>query len=120
MLNQLLFTIKERYGVEELRDLLRVVGSRAAKPMESGAASNSTERAQIAMTALESLGGAVRLEKQGDRTLVCGIGCPLAGVVANHAEVCGMVEALLSEIVGEEVIQVCSHDPSFQCRFEID
>jgi hypothetical protein len=53
-----------------------------------------------AAAAIEALGGAVAIEEGEDGLRLRGRSCPLGAVVAERAELCRVVEALVSEVVG--------------------
>ena len=76
-------------------------------------------RLQKGLAALEAIGGAARIEKDGGKCVIRSEGCPLAAAVTEHPEVCRLAETLLSEIIGTEVREQCDREGSPRCRFEI-
>lgn len=120
VLNTLLMAIKERDGSSALEGLLRNVGRRLAVSPPATAGSDSSDPVDRAVTMLQNLGGNVRIERTNGHVTLCGAGCPLSGVTADHEEVCDMVEALLRELLGIPVTQVCERSAMPRCRFEIN
>jgi len=117
IVNSLIAVLKERLASPELEDVLREVGRSLAGNQTSDGDLES--RSGQALIALESIGGAARLEKEGEKLLIKSGSCPLAAAVAEHPEVCQLAEALLSEIVGAKVREHCDRENSPRCRFEI-
>jgi len=117
LVNQLIAVLKQRLTPPVIEDVLREVGRSLAGNQTSGGDLES--RVGKALNALEAIGGAARLEKEGERLFIRSSGCPLAAAVAEHPEVCQLTEALLSEIIGAKVRERCDRDGSPQCGFEI-
>jgi len=117
LLNQLIATLKGRLTPGELDNVLREVGrSLAGAEAPTG---DMDHRLQKGLTALEAIGGAARIEKDGGKCVIRSDRCPLAAAVTQHPEVCGLAETLLSEIIGTEVQERCDREGSPRCRFEI-
>jgi predicted ArsR family transcriptional regulator len=96
------------------------VGRSLAGNQTSHAESSGLEtRAEKALTALEAIGGAAHVEKEGERLFIKGANCPLAAAVVEHPEVCQLAESLLSEIIGATVRERCERDGSPRCTFEV-
>ncbi len=120
LLNQLIAVLKARLTPSALAEVLREVGhSLAGDRVASNKNDNIESRIAQGLVALESLGGAARLEKKNDELVICSESCPLAAAVAQHPEVCSLAETLLSEIVGVEVRERCDREGSPRCRFEV-
>jgi predicted ArsR family transcriptional regulator len=121
LLNQLITVLKARLSPKAFREALRAVGrSLATQHRSSSTRKEDLEsRAQKALKALEELGGAARIEKEGAKLLIRSNSCPLAAVVAEHPETCKIVEAQLSDIVGAKVRERCSREESPRCCFEV-
>jgi len=68
---------------------------------------------------LETIGGAARVEKDGERLFIKSGNCPLAAAVVEHPEVCQLAESLLSEIIGGTVRERCEREAGPGCAFEI-
>jgi len=57
---------------------------------------------------------------EGNRRLeVRSCGCPLASVTASHPEVCNLLAAVLSELLGTQVRERCQREESPRCCFEV-
>ena len=120
LLNQLITTLKGRLTTGELEDVLREVGrslaGTQALSVENG---DMDRRLEKALAALEAIGGAARIEKDGRKCVIRSEGCPLTAAVTEHPEVCMLAETLLSEIIGVEVHERCDREGSPRCRFEV-
>ena len=120
LLNQLITVLKGRLTSMALEDVLREVGQSLAGAQAAGHQNGDLEsRVGRALMALESIGGAARIEKEKENFFISSESCPLAAVVAEHPEVCRLAETLLSEIVGVEVRELCDREGSPRCRFEV-
>lgn len=118
LLNQLIGVLKSRLTPAALEEVLREVGRSLAANADRRKDGLET-RIGDALSALEAIGGAARLEKEDDKLVIRSGSCPLATAVAEHPEVCQLTEALLSEIIGENVRERCDRNGSPRCAFEI-
>lgn len=120
LLNQLIGVLKGRLTPAALDEVLHEVGRSLAASANSDRKRDDLEtRIGKALSALEAIGGAARLEKEGDKLVIRSNSCPLATAVAEHPEVCQLTEALLAEIIGKEVRERCDRNGSPRCAFEI-
>lgn len=120
LLNQLIAVLKGRVTPVVLEEVLREVGRSLAGAQAAGKQNGDLEsRIGNALTALEAMGGAARIEKEKDKWFIRSESCPLAAAVAEHPEVCTLAETLLSEIIGVEVRERCDREGSPRCRFEL-
>jgi predicted ArsR family transcriptional regulator len=110
--------LKDRLDPKAIADVLREVG-RSLAARQTSVKGSLENRARGAVKVLEALGGAARLEKEGDKLIIRSGSCPLAASVSEHPEVCQLAEALMTEIVGVPVKEGCDRDGPPQCRFEI-
>lgn len=120
LLNQLIAALKQRLSPEALEEVLREVGRALASAQ--GVAHNEDQledRLGKALNALEALGGAARIEKEGDNLFISSDRCALATAVAEHPEVCKLAETLLTVLIGRDVRELCDREGSPRCRFEI-
>ena len=120
LLNQLIAVLKGRLTPLALDEVLREVGRSLAKA-QVGVGDNGDLESRIdrSLAALEAIGGAARVVKDNDKVVICSESCPLASAVAEHPEVCGLAETLLSEIIGTEVREQCDREGPPRCRFEV-
>jgi predicted ArsR family transcriptional regulator len=120
LLNQLIAVLKRRLTPKALKEVLREVGRSLAGIRTSDTKSGALEtRTHKALTALEAIGGAARIEKAGKSLFIRSGSCPLATAVTEHPEVCQLAEALLSEIIGATVRERCDREGSPRCAFEV-
>lgn len=122
MFNTLLSVLKERLEPGELGAILREVGRKATPETKTTLARDSdlSAKAQKAVEVLEALGGAPRLEQEGDKLVIRSASCPVATAVEAHPEVCRVAETLVAEITGERVREKCDKTATPpRCSFEI-
>ena len=120
LLNQLIAVLKTRLTPKALKAILQEVGRSLAGNQTSHTESGDLEaRSEKALTALEAIGGAARIEKDGERLFIRSGNCPLAAAVVEHPEVCQLAESLLSEIIGATVRERCERNGSPRCTFEV-
>jgi DeoR family transcriptional regulator, suf operon transcriptional repressor len=94
------------------RGLAQVVGPQT--PAESPAV-----RLEEAVAALQQLGGLAEL-RPGEQPAIVGRKCPFAPIVAEHSDICQVTEALLAQLTGLSVRQVCTPQGQTQCRFHVE
>ena len=122
LLNVLLSVLKERLAPDELGDVLREVGRKAAADTMTilAKAPDLSDKAEKAVEALEALGGAPRLEMEEDKIIIQSASCPFATVVEAHPEVCCVAETLVAQITGGGVRERCNKTAvPPRCSFEI-
>ena len=117
LLNQLITVLKSRLQPAEIEDVLREVGRAVAADAPSGGSLES--RVQSALKVLEAIGGSAEIEREADKIVIKGHGCPLAAAVSVHPEVCRLAETLVAEIVKVPVEEHCNREGRPKCRFEI-
>lgn len=118
VLGVLLQTLGERMGRDELAELLREVGRRAAGGRDRQGA-DVRMRIEAAYGVLGEMGGVAEIEEGDDVVRIRGFSCPLAALVPDHPEVCQLAEAMLTEIVGIPVHEHCEKGDRPRCCFEI-
>jgi predicted ArsR family transcriptional regulator len=120
LLRHVLAVIGRRLPSQELRTSLREVGRTAAmEHLDQIKGKTPNQRIEIALSALNALGGEATVQEKEGRRFIYGIGCPISAATAHHPEACLIVEALLSEIIGIPVNEHCHHGEAPRCRFEI-
>ncbi len=120
LVNQLINALKGRLTPAALDEVLREVGRSLAANLDSDRKKVDLEtRIGKALSALEAIGGAAQVEKEGDKLVIRSGSCPLATAVAEHPEVCQLTEALLAEIIGRTVAERCDRNGPPRCAFEI-
>jgi predicted ArsR family transcriptional regulator len=120
LLNQLIVVLKGRLTPKALKEVLRDVGRSLGRNQSAGAKSKDLEtRIGKGLLALEAIGGAARVEKEGKKFFIKSGSCPLAASVLEHPEVCQLAESLLAEIIGATVREQCDREGSPKCAFEV-
>lgn len=120
LFNQLLATLKLRMKPEELESVLLEVARSLATGSISGAGETVGERAERAVAALESMGGAPVLENEDEKLLIRSVTiCPFDTSVSQHPEVCRLAETFLSEVTGLKVKEHCEKGKRPKCSFEL-
>ena len=117
-LRRLLDVLVERLGPEESEALLRSVGRRLAEE-HTTRADGAHARLETAVEVLNELGGLAELEERDGAVVIRGYSCPLAGVTAEHPEVCRMAEALVAKVAGVPVHERCDRGEGPRCYFEV-
>jgi len=104
---------------DELVALLHRAGERLAREVPA-ADGSITNRVKAAAALLNELGGMTTVRRSGDELVISGHGCPLAAAIAHEPRVCGLVEALLSRVVGADLRERCDRSgPRPSCRFVV-
>ncbi|HEX2093497.1 MAG TPA: ArsR family transcriptional regulator [Longimicrobiaceae bacterium] len=118
VLGLLLRALQQRMGRDEVRELLRQVGEEAARG-RTAASEDARARLDAAYGVLGEMGGVADVEEADGVITIRGYSCPLAAVVPEHPEACGLIEALLSAMVGAPVREQCDKGERPRCCFEI-
>jgi len=120
LLNRLLDVLAERLSPAEIEEVLREVGralaTGASAPTEQGDLRHQLVRA---LEVVKSLGGLAEVAEGNDRRIV-GFSCPLGAVAREHPEICRLVEALLTEVIGVPVKEQCERSDTPRCVFHIE
>ena len=120
VLGELVRALEDRLGQADAEELLREVGRRLGQGWGPQVRGKGGEAVTAAVRVLEELSGPVEVESEnGTVSVVRGSGCPLGGVVADHPEVCRLVESLLAEVTGEVVTECCDRAGLPQCAFRV-
>jgi predicted ArsR family transcriptional regulator len=119
LLNQLIVVLKDRLKPAEIEQVLREVGRAVAAGTPAGNGSNIKTHIRRALKFLETIGGAVKVDHNGDKIVIASSSCPLAAAVSVHPEVCRLAETMVAEIVKVPVAEHCDRDGRPRCRFEI-
>ncbi|MDQ4045295.1 MAG: ArsR family transcriptional regulator [Chloroflexota bacterium] len=117
LLQQLLDILGERLPREVMADALREVGHRLAAGHPVGD-DGLPQRLDMALAFLGDLGGVAEAEVSEGGVLIKGYSCPLTAAVEGNPDACLVAEALLSDLIGAPVHQVCDQGPPPRCRFE--
>ena len=68
---------------------------------------------------ISNVTNAVSLEEQDDRSILRSCGCPLASVTSTHPEICAVLAAVLSDVLGAPVRERCDRTDVPRCCFEL-
>jgi predicted ArsR family transcriptional regulator len=117
LLSLMLDVLSERLPPDTLDDVLREMGHRLAVGQ---AASTGDLRTRVdgGVALLGELGGLAEVEEQDGGYVIVGCSCPLAAAVTGHPETCLLAEALLADVIGAPVRQMCDTQ-GLRCRFEV-
>lgn len=122
VLNQLLSTMKNSLDPQIVEKLLSEAGKGLAGSVEPDEGAMSFEdRLACAVETVSGLGGCANVQVENGRTYLCGVGrCPLRSVTGEHPEICDMVAAALTAVVGLPVTHACENENDEpKCRFEV-
>jgi predicted ArsR family transcriptional regulator len=104
----------------DIEGILREVGRRlAARPSRTSEEEGLRERVERGLEVLGQFGGLAELQETEEGLVIRGYSCPLSATVAEHPAVCRLAEALLSEIIGTSVKEVCERNGTPRCRFVV-
>jgi predicted ArsR family transcriptional regulator len=115
LIEELKATVSRRSLLETLRRLGRRIAGTDAIP-----AGDLDERLAQTVKTLERLGGAASIVKEDGKLAIRSESCPFNEAVSEHPEVCQVAEAMITEIVGRPVREVCRRNGSPKCYFEIE
>jgi predicted ArsR family transcriptional regulator len=118
-LANLVDVLADQMSPKEFRTVMKKLGQKlaASRPRP---ARNLRERVEDAVKFYESLGGLAEIEKEGERLIIKGYGCPLAEAVAAHPGICVAMESLMSELIGVPVHQRCDLGETPSCLLEVE
>jgi|SRR4051794_24969499 predicted ArsR family transcriptional regulator len=119
LLNVLISELKDRLNTGTLLDSMRSVGRRIGKRPDEDKEFTQLSRIQESVAKLEALGGAPRLVDEENKFIIKSESCPFAESVSEHPEVCQVAEAMIEEIVGAPVKEICDRRGTPKCCFEI-
>jgi predicted ArsR family transcriptional regulator len=118
VLNKVLDVLKDMLSPEQLHDALRRVGRDIASDTKSPVSRDLDIQLVEALKALELLGGAAQLSRNGSVTIKSE-SCPFNEAVSQHPEVCQVAASMIEAIVGKPVKEVCNRESSPKCCFEV-
>ncbi len=118
VLRRLLDVLAERLGPEGSEAMLRSVGRRMAEG-QATPTDGTRARLEVAVEALNELGGLAELEEHDGGFVIRGYSCPLAAVTPDHPGVCRMADTLLTELAGVPVHEHCERVERPRCCFEV-
>lgn len=119
VLAELLGVLDERHATDDVERLVREVGSRLGRSLASGDG-DVRSRAEHAAQVLTDLGGLAEVEADEEGLRIQGYGCPLGAVTARHAGACHLAEALVSELIGTQVVECCERGERPRCAFRVE
>ena len=98
--------------------LLRDVGRKlvAGRRLPQGGV---RERVAAGAAWLDELGGLAEAREVDDRFVIESWSCPLAAVVVAHPELCQLIEAMLTDIIGLPVQEQCDRRQPPRCSFAV-
>src|SRR5205823_4273849 len=121
ILHQFLDVLAERLPAKKVDEIISAVGHRLAANHRSAIqADNLTDRVSQAAALLGEWGGFCQSETLDGKIVLRCSDCPLALLVADHPEVCRLMEVLLADGLGVPVSHRCRTEAPPQCYFEIE
>jgi predicted ArsR family transcriptional regulator len=117
VLSALLGELRAQSKPGALRRLLKRVGRRMALRDSAGGALETRVRAGSDL--LNALGGSTDVVREPHALVIRGHGCPLSEAVVACPETCSAVEQLLSEVIGESVVESCDRRGPPNCLFRV-
>lgn len=118
VLTELLASIREEQGEAAMMETLSRVGRRLAGSAGTSGADDET-RVHAAAALLQSLGGALEVERRPDGWLLRSAGCPLSSAVTREPALCNLVESVVAEVSGCPAREVCDRSGLPKCSFEL-
>ena len=119
LFNGLVSELKNKLGPAALIETLRSVGRRFGIQIANKEVATLDERIGKTLSALEELGGAANVISENEKIVIKSDACPFADAVSEHPEVCQVAEAMIEEIVGAPVKEICDRTGLPKCCFEI-
>ncbi len=116
-LGHLLTVLRERLPADALEEILQAVGRRIVAE-QSAMPDDFDARLARAVDLLDALGGLAEVERYAEQFVIRGYDCPLAGIAADHPDVCTIAAALLTDTVGVPMHERCERGGRPRCRFE--
>jgi predicted ArsR family transcriptional regulator len=118
VLDRLLADLGQRLPPEVLEEAVRTVGRRMAleRPAPRG---DVRKRAVAGAAIVDELGGIAEVREVDGTLWIQAWSCPLAAVVVGHPELCRLLEAMLTVIVGAPIRERCDRREPPQCSFQI-
>ncbi len=120
LFNRLLDVLKSTLPRTRLTSTFRTLGHEMAGEAASRSDANLDTRLEETLKTLEALGGAARIEKENGNIMIKSQSCPFSEAVAEHPETCQIAEAMIEEMVGRPVKEVCNREGSPKCCFEVE
>lgn len=118
ILNTVIAKLENELGEKKSGEFLREVGRDMALPHRKPEATFE-ERLSAVIRLIESQGGQVQVERNGEKVTLRSNGCVLASVVSKHGAACNILTELIAQIVNGEVVDCCRKGDCPQCCFEI-
>ena len=113
--NALLAVLSREMGTAAVERLLKHTGEQMAPPLLR-AGEPLDVRLPQAVAILNSLGAVAAVKTADGKMRVECECCAIAGIVAEHPNACGVMEALLAQLTGASVTEQCDREPRPRCR----
>lgn len=118
ILSALLQELAHAHGADDADALLRRAGRRLGLDAASSEV-DLRDRVHHAAAVLQAFGGLVEVEEHADGFRLQGYSCPLAALLPEHPEACGLAEALVGGVVGADVLECCDRGERPRCAFRV-
>lgn len=118
LLSLVLDALNARLSPDETVELLREVGRKIGQAHTANRDNlRLRQKVDHATEVLNDLGGLAEVQEIGGQFKICGFSCPLADAVAHNPEVCQLAEALMAEVIGAPVQEICDRSETPKCAF---
>lgn len=120
LLTQLLATLKDRYDVDELGEVLEQTGRQLAQRAGLANPLDFDSGLRAAMAAADALGASTEAVSQDGGVMVRNFTCPVGSVVREEQCVCRAMAAFFSEATGRPASEQCLREDRLICQYFID
>lgn len=120
LLMSLLGVMKDRYGQQELGDLMDQTGRQLAQSAGLSKPADFESGLRAAMAAADSLGASTEAVVQDDGVMVRNYTCPVGSLVRNEQCVCRAMASFFSEATGRAATDQCIRGDRLVCQYFIE
>lgn len=117
---KLVSVIKRRLSPAAFLETLSDLGRSVAGDAKPASDADLDARVEQTVASIESLGGLAVATKHDDAIVIQSEKCLFADAVAENPEVCKVVEAIVTDIVGAPATERCDRNGPPKCRFRIE
>ncbi len=123
VLRALVQVLRERLTADDARSLLQETARRLLMPLTEDLHSpdppGPAARAGRLYETLRASAPGLSLDQSPERIEIRACGCPLATLTAAHPQICDILAAVLTDLLGARVTQCCERGDWPKCRFQL-